>query len=768
MAISKTKINRIANLGIFTIFFLAGFLFLEIEKTNAETKGICETKEQDCTTAAPECIPLKKESGITEENCKGSWCTANSPSKTCSWQSTEENKQEWQQLQEVRQDYQNNQDICDWGEWLSSNFFKCILLVLLRFMGTLLSVAATLFAWIIDPNNFTSIMSNSVIYETWTLVRDTLNVAFILVLLFSAFATVFQVSKYGYKNVLWNVILMALLVNFSYPITRFFIDVGNSLMYYMLNNLSFGGSKDAIFATIANGGANGNVGYLQKILGVGASTTDTSYLIAANIVVFILAVTFLAIAVLLVIRNVALALLVIFSPVAFIGAAVPGKLGGHAGKWWSSLFEYAFFGPSMIFMLYVATKMVGMMGSAGGNLKTIAGEQSANPDIIASISFFALPIVILWLGIGMAKSSSVAGSNAVMGWAQKWADKAMRSPYRVPMWISKKSGVTGAAQYKYGEFKKKGWFSADAQKKREEWLSTKGPLSGDLSGFDAKKVKEAADGKEVSTMDLNVLRQLADNTKENKHTRMAAILELANRGKANANDMSQTRALFGSDSQVTRQLQSKIKNYNPLAAFATSVRRDPTTGKYVVDSFDEDKFNGFITSNQFKVKDISAEALKNTRAMELMLKNESINHKDIVDLKNKGKEYSDALKDRFKDLVNTGLYSSQTDETHKLIQKAYTTMTGEIGDTNFREHIYSTGDKDSLGGLQASAMTDSDMNLMAEYIKPGKLQDIMKAMSSETQSKFKGHVESQTYTSANAKNIKNAIDKDPYIKNIVT
>ncbi|MDQ1283813.1 MAG: hypothetical protein QG620_161 [Patescibacteria group bacterium] len=303
-----------------------------------------------------------------------------------------------------------------------STLFNCLLLHVLNFLTWILQAAASLFIAIIDPKNLTDVISNKIIYEIWTLVRDTLNVAFILTLLFSAFATIFQVDKFSYKKILLTLVIMALLVNFSFPIARVIIDFSNVIMYYFLNGLEFKLQNktgiSSLFSNIAD------FGRLKDILHPKAGIyADTSYLVASVIFVFILGVTFLTIAILFVIRTIALGVLMIFSPLAFVGSIVP-FLSSHASKWWTNLFNYSFFGPIMVFMIYVSVRMMDSISVAGASIDSIASTTSGDPSVVAAISFFAIPIVILWIGIGTAQSMSIAGAGAVVGRANKFMNWA--------------------------------------------------------------------------------------------------------------------------------------------------------------------------------------------------------------------------------------------------------------------------------------------------------------------------------------------------------
>jgi len=389
------------------------------------------------------------------------------------------------------------------------NPIKIILVGVLSLMGFLIRVATALFNWAIDSKNMSDVLTNGVIYTTWALVRDTLNIAFILVLLFSAFSTVFQVDKYSYKRLLLTLVLMALLVNFSFPITRFIIDFSNSLMYYLINSSGIGISNvNAAFPSIA---ADSQLG---KILGLPASATILS-LLAAIIFTWILAITLLIIAGLFVIRTVALAILIIFSPIAFTGSIIPFS-ASYASKWWDSLFKYAFFGPVMVFMLGVSVKMMAAIQTKGMvSMENIAGQQSADPNLLAAVSFFIIPLIILWAGIIFAQQMSLTGASAVIGRGQKFMKWAPNSVFKAtgipggvkkaadhyskkgaPMFLGKIPGLRGSEKTEATEdrlsgfFTKgpKGWKNANVEMEkkaiaetRKKWKDNGGATDSDIS-----------------------------------------------------------------------------------------------------------------------------------------------------------------------------------------------------------------------------------------------------------------------------------------------
>jgi|GEM_PF-2650801 len=448
MKIKTNTISRKLFLAVFLVVATAVFGFLHVNKANAEncycvkleastfrvhtsvSPGPVTNNEDDCRTYC-ENKKLEYYFGTkSEQEVKTTYLFSSSGQKALGIEA--------------------EPDICaNLSWWNLHEWFNCLLLYILKFIGVLLTVAATIFGWIMKPDNMLAVMNNDAIYATWALVRDTLNIAFILVLLFSAFATVFQVDKYSYKKILLKLVIMALLVNFSFPITRFIIDFSNVLMYQILNNLG-GGSGS--FAHLADQGS------LAHILHPAGDAKASTWVIIADIVfTFIVAITFFIIAILFLIRTVALAILIIFSPVAFTGSIIP-PTAQKASSWWDALFKYAFFGPVMVFMIYVATHMMSSINKVSShfgptNILTIANSQSIHPNIVASLALLTIPIVILWIGIGFAQSLSIAGAEAVTKGGKnfaKWApNKLSKSPKALFRATGVPGGVKKAADY-YG------------------------------------------------------------------------------------------------------------------------------------------------------------------------------------------------------------------------------------------------------------------------------------------------------------------------------
>lgn len=313
--------------------------------------------------------------------------------------------------------------------------FNAVLTAVFKLTVAIVYIAAKLFDWSVDAKIFGLVMRLDAIKMGWTIVRDFLNMFFILVLLFSAFCTILQIDKYNIKKILLNLVIMALLVNFSFPIARFIIDAANIPMYYFFNAIarSMGGNSISDVILRNSGVGNGLEDLMFPLAQGGIDIKNggwmlTLNLIAAIIFTFIFGMTLLIIAALLLIRIVVLALLIIFAPIGFAASILPGtKLASFAGEWWDALFKQAFFGPIMAFVLYIAIFMMGQMADI---TKSLSGSANGvRGDILSSVISTGLalsfPIIILWVGIMMAQKGAIgasAVSKKVTGWG-KWAGK---------------------------------------------------------------------------------------------------------------------------------------------------------------------------------------------------------------------------------------------------------------------------------------------------------------------------------------------------------
>ncbi len=297
---------------------------------------------------------------------------------------------------------------------------------ILGLVSFIITIGAVLLSFVLNPVAVTGLFNLSAVYTLWRMVRDFFNLFFILTILFIAFATIFQVQAYNYKKLLWNLILMALLTNFSFPIARFLIDAGNVPMYFFLNSLSADKTKsagDAISSTAfkTSGIVNNILKDADKSYFVQHGSTDQiKDMLIAIVFIFIFGFSLIALGALLFVRILVLVALIIFSPIGFVGTAIPG-LQKFSGQWWDNFLKYIIFGPTSALMLLVSVKVMSEFNSSSARTQLDNIAKNIGGINVASAVTTMLPVIFIWMSIAVMGSSGIAGASAVAGTAKKFS-----------------------------------------------------------------------------------------------------------------------------------------------------------------------------------------------------------------------------------------------------------------------------------------------------------------------------------------------------------
>ncbi len=417
-------------------------------------------------------------------------------------------------------------------------------------------------------------MNNAAIYTVWLTVRDFCNIFFILVLLFSAFATIFQLERYEYKKTIPMLILMALLVNFSFPISRFVIDLANVPMYFFAQNTVGESGNISSLSSGLLGASNIRGVILPNSQSPDKDITDYDFvhLLVAATCMFLFGISFFVLALLMLIRMIALVILVMFSPIGFVGMITPA-LHKFAHDWWDKLFKWAFYGPIAVMLVLVALVVMKAAGSVSTTMKPLAGDSVSN-DFLSSALFLAIPIVLFWIAITQAEKYS----NDMSGLGIKWGSnigRKMGGWMRQGTWGATK--WTAKAPFKGVDNLSGNTISGTALGIREAWRNRQSAWWGG-SDIDKRKkqvqdsVSSALKRKGTSTQEVQKkvsehekehtteteLRRLVDQNKD-----VAAAMVLAKQGKLTSEEFTKVRAtLDASDpksEQVINLLEGKVK-----------------------------------------------------------------------------------------------------------------------------------------------------------------------------------------------------------------
>ncbi len=254
----------------------------------------------------------------------------------------------------------------------------------------------------------------------WPLVRDVVNMFFIVVLLVMAFSTIVGYEPFHYKKHLPKLLLMAILINFSKTLIGLLIDFSQVITLTFVN-----GFKQAAFGNFVKGFQITEImkvavpplgdisGEIMLTLGKTLVT-----LIFAIAVFSIIATVLLIMVIYFVVRIVMLWMLLILSPIAFFALALPAKLQNavkaFTQDWWKQLGAFLTGGPIVAFFLWLALATI--QGAAKPFDGMYRGEAQESTDTMTIISAIAstdnlttLIVCIVMLLGGLKIAVSVSG-----------------------------------------------------------------------------------------------------------------------------------------------------------------------------------------------------------------------------------------------------------------------------------------------------------------------------------------------------------------------
>ena len=300
------------------------------------------------------------------------------------------------------------------------------------FLGGLLITLA------LDLNS--QVLSLEVVRQGWTFTRDLANLGFVLAILVISFGIIVRIEQYGSMKILRNLIISALLVNFSLVIAGVILDVAGILTTFFANmGLAQGEGFWEFTEKLANTTQIYDLNTINSTLDGsvigGVEANSVSAIVQLLSVIFLVlftilaAIIFLGIAVMFLIRFIALSLLLIVMPLAFLANIFP-KTQGHYSKWWDDFLKWTFFAPTSMFFLALATtsllsttnsQSLGMLGD-GFNPEVLSKANEAfGSSLILQVGVDSIMTMLVVLGfLGMSITFGFAGSITQANFARNW------------------------------------------------------------------------------------------------------------------------------------------------------------------------------------------------------------------------------------------------------------------------------------------------------------------------------------------------------------
>lgn len=413
----------------------------------------------------------------------------------------------------------------------SSSMWNCVTYTVAHFLyGVVMQGAIIVAGWASSLFNLSIQFSltgdvfdagkNIMIRDGWAMVRDLFNLVFIFILLYAAISTILQYGNMDIKKILPGLIVAALLVNFSLMISKVVIDASHIFAWEFYNQIdSTAGGKypelkndinvngDFQKKNLANvflAGFNPQsvlTGKINTVKSIGkdgteivTETNDESQwqkVVArtlkkdekfpstiGRLILIILLETALALfsafilfagAAMFIFRIVLLWMVMIFSPIAFLGMILP-SMGKYSKMWWDYLINQAFFAPAFLFMFMLSTKFINndMIGGLlsiekNGDMSLATGLDGGG--ITSILLHFSIVAILMGGSLYIAKQMGGKSAELGMAWAHKGKNMALS-----PGWmLNNRLSNNRLSRYLYG---------AGADK----ILEGKGRISGLLKG----------------------------------------------------------------------------------------------------------------------------------------------------------------------------------------------------------------------------------------------------------------------------------------------
>ena len=306
--------------------------------------------------------------------------------------------------------------------------------LLLVVAGWFIKLTFFILKFVIEVAGYNGFIDSPAVIVGWVMVRDVTNMFFVVVLLLISFGTILGLEQYEYKKLLIKLLMAAVIINFSRIICGIIIDVAQVVMITFVNGIVATASGNLV-----------NMFKIDKIFALtggadGVAQKSSSFLVAVAAISFaaIMMMTMLTFLFLLMARMMALWILIVLSPFAFVLNVLP-QTQKYAGQWWTEFGGNVVAGPIVAFFLWLSFVTVG----AGNAHDTIRDNNAlSNQNLIdngdndpkeestgigsimtwASMANFAIAIGMLLTGAKIAQQLGAAG-GAMMGKAGEFGKK---------------------------------------------------------------------------------------------------------------------------------------------------------------------------------------------------------------------------------------------------------------------------------------------------------------------------------------------------------
>ena len=281
--------------------------------------------------------------------------------------------------------------------------------------------------------------------NTWVIIRDFMNLMFIFGLVYIGFKMILGTDTSNSRRWLVNLILAALLINFSLFITKFVIDFSNqmtteiALAAFNTEDSKNGDGSPTKKVTMSKDlqvrmGITSLLNTGDKNKGILKGDNAWGYIFGTGIFFLITAFVYAAGGILLMIRFAVLNLYMVMSPLLFISWILP-PLSGVAAKHWKAFFSKCFFAPVYLLFVYFSLQILdgfqtALPGLGGGEMTNIVSAGSGGATAAAAQStlpFFILICIFMIASLVVAQKMGAEGAGQAVSMLKSARNRVQRS-----------------------------------------------------------------------------------------------------------------------------------------------------------------------------------------------------------------------------------------------------------------------------------------------------------------------------------------------------
>lgn len=286
--------------------------------------------------------------------------------------------------------------------------------------------------------------------QTWVIIRDFVNMFFIFGFVYIGFKMILNSSDSNTRRWLVNILLAALLVNFSLFITKFAIDFTNQLASQIaVNGLGTTGewnTETGLYEVDLTSEFMSRMG-ISSIMGISFGSTQGAgwgYVIGTAILFLTAAFVFAAGGIILIIRFAMLNLFMMLSPIMFLSWVLP-PVKDTMQRFWSAFFGRALYAPIYLLFIYFSLQVIsGLQISVSGGNNNFANPNWAGTfqnlnavnnvngigtatGTLGTLPFFILICIFLALSISFADKLGADGGSMAVKLGKSLSNKVRRT-----------------------------------------------------------------------------------------------------------------------------------------------------------------------------------------------------------------------------------------------------------------------------------------------------------------------------------------------------